>query len=135
MGQGQSQQQQSSSPGGGGRTGSATPTIGTINTTTKYKKNNKCSPAKVKSCLRTFLAHLFSHVGLCVLIVGYTCLGALMFESFESEQEQRQRNETVAGWESNFTQIRRKYVHDLWNITGMYGVISLLSANQCLGAE
>lgn len=115
MGQGQSQ-------GPGPNTNPSLPP------STKYKKN-KCSPAKVKSCLRTFLAHLFSHVGLCVLIVGYAILGALMFEYYESKYEVEQRVNLERDWDRNLTQIRNRYVQGFWNITGKWSLTFSLLIN------
>jgi len=90
-----------------------------ISTGPKYK-SNKCSPTKVKSCLRTFLAHLFSHIGLCVLIVGYAIIGAALFERLESGYELEQRDNKYRNWTSTFRKIRLQYVNELWNITGKF---------------
>ncbi|CAG0923017.1 unnamed protein product [Notodromas monacha] len=44
----------------------------------------KCSCELVKHWFQVFLANLFSHVGLCILVVGYSIAGAFLFESLEN---------------------------------------------------
>jgi len=74
---------------------------------------------KVKIFFRTFLAHLFSHVGLCVLVVGYAVLGALVFESLESGLEIQQRlNKT-----RTLKKVRQKLTYHLWTITGIFLIL------------
>ena len=70
----------------------------------------KSSHSKVSNCLRSFLAHLFSHVGLCGLVVGYSILGALMFEYLEGDYEGEVR-EMVE-------EERTKALADMYTITG-----------------
>ncbi|CAH8525650.1 unnamed protein product [Heterobilharzia americana] len=48
----------------------------------KYKKGNtKC--LKFKRYFKSFIAFLFSHIGLCLVVVGYCSLGAFLFRSIE----------------------------------------------------
>lgn len=112
MGGGQSHNQQ----GPQGPSSSHGPNNGSVLATKKqqHENANKCSPAKVKSCLRTFFAHLFSHIGLCILIVGYTIAGALMFEKLEKTYEMK----LIGNRTANFKKLRLHYVSELWNITG-----------------
>lgn len=84
--------------------------------TSGKESSNRCSPARVKNCLRTFLAHLFSHIGLCILVVGYAIVGAAIFERLESDFEIKQRDIK----RKFFGEIRKQYVSELWNITGKY---------------
>merc|ERR1719471_1316023 len=54
----------------------------------EYKeKEGGCTFAKVKSCIKIFCAHLFSHVGLTALVVGYSIFGAFIFSHLEGENE------------------------------------------------
>jgi len=48
-------------------------------------------------------------------VVGYAIVGAAIFERLESGYEIEQRN----NFTSTFMKIRKQYVTDLWNITGM----------------
>lgn len=120
MGQGQSQ----NGTDGGGSAGDGPPTAIVFAKKPQNNKqlnyhhdgSNKCSPARVKSCLRTFFAHLFSHIGLCILIVGYTIAGALMFERLEKSYEMK----LIGNRTANFRKLRLHYVNELWNITGKW---------------
>ncbi|XP_035709141.1 potassium channel subfamily K member 18-like [Folsomia candida] len=117
MGGGQSHNQQ----GPQGPSSSHGPNNGSVLATKKqqHENANKCSPAKVKSCLRTFFAHLFSHIGLCILIVGYTIAGALMFEKLEKTYEMK----LIGNRTANFKKLRLHYVSELWNITEQFNVL------------
>jgi hypothetical protein len=84
------------------------------------KQSKKCTPARVKNCLRTFLVHLFSHVGLCVLVVGYAVIGGLIFQELEYTKDKEnlvslKKNEME--WQVKFNRSRKEYVSNLWNIT------------------
>ncbi|GBM18679.1 hypothetical protein AVEN_164793-1 [Araneus ventricosus] len=70
---------------------------------------------KCKYYCRVFLTHLFSHVGLCGLVVGYAIVGALTFESLEAPYEISQRS-TIQGY-------REKCLLDVWNITETMNVL------------
>lgn len=85
---------------------------------TKPEGKRKCSPRRVKNCLRTFLAHLFSHIGLCILVVGYAIAGAAIFEQLESGYENEQMKIRHKYWNETFQMVRQQYVTELWNITG-----------------
>jgi hypothetical protein len=59
--------------------------------------------------VRVFLAHLFSTTGLCLLVVAYVCMGALIFKFLESKNEVKQRHD-----------VQRERIgcaYDLWNFT------------------
>ena len=48
---------------------------------------NRCTVARAKTCAKIFLAQLFSHVGLCALVVGYAIMGAFIFMALERGKE------------------------------------------------
>ncbi|KFM81819.1 hypothetical protein X975_09198, partial [Stegodyphus mimosarum] len=79
------------------------------------ESRNPSRLAKCRHFLRVFLTHLFSHVGLCGLVVGYAIVGALTFESLEAQNEIDQRS-TIQGY-------REKCLKDLWNITETLNVL------------
>ena len=51
---------------------------------------------KCLSCCKTFVAFMFSHVGLCGLVVLYAMLGGLTFEKIESAKEKGTKQEGEA---------------------------------------
>lgn len=68
---------------------------------------------KIKDFLRNFIAFMFSNVGIIGLVVGYTIVGALIFQRIEGEGQgkgQASRLEDVSR-ELNTT------ADHLWNIT------------------
>ena len=44
---------------------------------------NKSHRERFRRCLQVFLTQLFSHVGLCALVVAYSIGGAFLFELLE----------------------------------------------------
>ncbi|KAK3083425.1 hypothetical protein FSP39_022314 [Pinctada imbricata] len=67
-------------------------------------------------CCKKFTAFLFSHIGLCSLVVAYTILGGFVFMTLEAPAELQQRERI---------QIKRKnHVERLWNITTEVNVFS-----------
>lgn len=70
---------------------------------------------KCVSCLRHFVAFLFSTVGSCCLLVGYTIFGGFLFQFLEA------RNEMVNREDMRHT--RRLYVKMLWNVTENLNVL------------
>ncbi len=74
------------------------------------KKESKCSPTKAKNCIKTFIAKLFSHVGLCALVIGYSLMGAVIFVSLEKENELATRDQVSS--------TRNNTLEELYNITG-----------------
>lgn len=70
----------------------------------------KCTAAKVKSCLKMFLARLFSHVGLCALVIGYALMGAAIFKFLEKDNEMETRGRVAES--------RLMTLDQLYNITG-----------------
>ena len=77
-------------------------------------KQARCSVSKAKSCMKMFIANLFSHVGLCALVIGYSIMGAVVFNKLEKENELNTRKEVGSS--------RNIILDQLYNITGMYSV-------------
>ena len=75
-------------------------------------KKSRCTAESIKSCFKLFCAHLFSHVGLCGLVVGYSIIGAFIFKYLEegNEKEIREKGGST----------RKETLDELYNITGMY---------------
>ncbi|TRY70832.1 hypothetical protein TCAL_17262 [Tigriopus californicus] len=63
-------------------------------------RGEKCTAAKAKSFMKMFFAQLFSHVGLCALVVGYAIMGAFIFVYLEKANELKTR-ETVQDTKKN----------------------------------
>ncbi|CAD5125777.1 DgyrCDS13987 [Dimorphilus gyrociliatus] len=93
---------------------------------------------KCATCCKNFLAFLFSTVGLCCLLVGYTILGGFVFVELEQPYEIKmklQRNNTLTNLTnstadnykiyeySNFAKERQKTVELLWKMTREYNVL------------
>ncbi|GAB6026381.1 hypothetical protein CHUAL_012584 [Chamberlinius hualienensis] len=76
----------------------------------RYQPPKKKTPSsRCKTCCRKFTAFMFSHVGLCGLVVGYSILGALAFVALEGKNESDTIVEVVSK--------REKTVNSLWEIT------------------
>ena len=54
------------------------------NSTRGRERRRKCI-----HCCKKFVAFLFSHIGLCSLVVGYTILGGIVFQALEGPHEQQ----------------------------------------------
>ncbi|GFY39699.1 uncharacterized protein TNIN_302811 [Trichonephila inaurata madagascariensis] len=76
----------------------------------KRPPENKC-----KSCCRRFTAFMFSHVGLCALVVGYSILGAFAFQALEAPYEEQKVDEVMHK--------RMDTVKRLWAITDQLNVL------------
>ena len=70
----------------------------------------KCTAARVKSVMKMFFAQLFSHVGLCALVIGYAIMGAFIFVYLEKDNELATRVEVGS--------TRKDTLEELYNITG-----------------
>ncbi|XP_015917727.1 potassium channel subfamily K member 18 [Parasteatoda tepidariorum] len=75
---------------------------------------SKCT--KCRKYCRLVTTFLFSHIGLCGLIVGYSLIGAFTFEALEAKYEQVKRE--IVFLERNNT------INDLWSITAKSIVLS-----------
>ncbi|KAG8197367.1 hypothetical protein JTE90_013493 [Oedothorax gibbosus] len=73
-------------------------------------QENKC-----RRCCRKFTAFMFSHVGLCALVVGYSILGAFCFQALEAEHGEQTT--------SDVQQRRADAVRRLWAITDQLNVL------------
>ncbi|XP_065301897.1 TWiK family of potassium channels protein 7-like [Dermacentor albipictus] len=71
--------------------------------------------SKCRSCCRKFAAFLFSHVGLCALVVGYSVLGAFAFRALEGPYEVRKASQVRA--------LREQTVSRLWDVTAALNVL------------
>ncbi|XP_066963140.1 potassium channel subfamily K member 18-like [Macrobrachium rosenbergii] len=70
---------------------------------------------KVKDCCRSTIAFIFSNVGVCGLLVGYTIAGAFIFKKIEGPHETTKM--------LSVDQIRNRTIQQLWNITVEYNVL------------
>ena len=70
----------------------------------------RCTVSRAKSCMKTFFAHLFSHAGLCALVVGYAVMGAFIFTHLEKDNELATRKRVGDD--------RMNTLNELYNITG-----------------
>src|SRR4051812_34633640 len=64
--------------------------------------------------IKKFIAFLFSHVGLCALVVAYTMLGSVLFRAIEASHE-RSIHEFVRDG-------RRKATAEMWKATYKYNI-------------
>ena len=74
---------------------------------------------KCGTFLKQFVAFLFSHVGLCIIVVAYSIMGGVVFQGLEAENERFQKT-TVAN-------MRRHHVDRLWNLTVELNVLYKLN--------
>lgn len=61
---------------------------------------------KILSCIKKFIAFLFSHIGLCSLVVAYSIMGGFVFKAIEGPFEEESRV-------MNITKIRKETVSDI----------------------
>ena len=76
-------------------------------------ETTRCTASRTKSCVKTFFAHLFSHAGLCALVVGYAVMGAFLFVHLEKDNELATRQRVGDD--------RMNTLNELYNITGESG--------------
>ncbi|XP_074641256.1 potassium channel subfamily K member 18-like [Tubulanus polymorphus] len=70
---------------------------------------------KCKQCCKKFVAFLFSHVGLCCLVVAYSIMGGFVFMRIEGPHESH---------EDGHIEIRRKFnVERIWDLTIQFNVL------------
>ena len=77
-------------------------------------KQARCTVAKAKSCMKMFIANLFSHVGLCALVIGYSIMGAFVFKKLEKDNEMNTR--------IGVGRDRENILEQLYNITGRFSI-------------
>ena len=73
-------------------------------------KSQKCTAGRVKTIVKDIVAQLFSQVGLCLLVIGYSVMGALVFKSLEGQNELDTRLKVSS--------TRNKTLDDLYDLTG-----------------
>ncbi|RWS24390.1 TWiK family of potassium channels protein 7-like protein [Leptotrombidium deliense] len=78
---------------------------------------------KFKNCCRKFVAFLFSHVGLCALVIAYMIMGAFIFHSVEFDEKTVPHLFQV---KKNITEIR---LDKMWEITKRYNIFEDLKQN------
>jgi len=77
-------------------------------------KTRKQVLQSIRDGCRLFVAWVFSNVGICVLVVGYLLLGAIMFQEIE-------RNDKLVT--SSVVKTRQTTVGQLWNVTEKYNLL------------
>ena len=76
-----------------------------MKTSDRYRKG-RCD--RCGYCCKRFLAFLFSHIGLCSLVVAYAIMGGFIFKEIEAPEEEIIKHEV---------ELKRKVkVEKLWNI-------------------
>lgn len=75
----------------------------------------KSNWSKFKDAFRSFVAWVFSNVGICVLVVGYLIIGAIAFKLIEGPEEVKTTYRVGA--------YRKDIVQKLWEITNRYNVL------------
>ena len=75
-------------------------------------KEARCTTARIKAYMKSFFGHLFSHVGLCALVIGYAIVGGFVFNRLEKANEINTR--------LRVGDTRKDTLEQLYNITGRY---------------
>uniref|UniRef100_A0A914LTF7 Potassium channel domain-containing protein n=1 Tax=Meloidogyne incognita TaxID=6306 RepID=A0A914LTF7_MELIC len=73
------------------------------------RRHRRSKVQHVINLLKRIIAFLFSHVGLCALVIGYALLGAVVFRAIEGPHERYIQNEV--------TTARNKAVQVAWEAT------------------
>lgn len=79
------------------------------------KPSNRAAPGKCRRCCGRFFTFLFSHIGLCALVIGYSIMGAFAFRALESPYEEKKAFQV--------SQLRQETVRRLWEITDKLNVL------------
>ncbi|KAL5017439.1 hypothetical protein ScPMuIL_007028 [Solemya velum] len=66
-------------------------------------------------CFRKCITFLFSQIGLCSFVVGYSIFGGFIFMRLEAPFELRARR--------SMTHLRKSYVDELWNVTRWHNIL------------
>lgn len=72
--------------------------------------HTKCTAARAKSVIKTIFAQLFSHLGLCLLVIGYSVMGAVIFVSLEAPNETKTRQDV--------SRMKNLTLNQLYDLTG-----------------
>ena len=70
---------------------------------------------QIMDSLRAFVAFVFSKVGICVLVIGYLLVGAVMFQNLEGPDEEKKRYE--------MEKFRSESVKLLWKTTEEFNTL------------
>ncbi|XP_055939368.1 potassium channel subfamily K member 4-like [Argiope bruennichi] len=81
----------------------------------KKSKISSSTPGRCRRCCGSFTAFLFSHVGLCALVIGYSIMGAFAFRALEAPYEEQKA--------SQVGHLRQETVRRLWEITDKLNVL------------
>ncbi|XP_013780335.2 TWiK family of potassium channels protein 7-like [Limulus polyphemus] len=92
-----------------------------------YPCRKRPPPSKCKTCCRKLTTFMFSHVGLCVLVVGYSIMGAFAFRALEAPHEDEQA--------SQVTEMREDTVRRLWDITNNLNILYKDNWTRLVSAE
>ncbi|XP_013083299.2 TWiK family of potassium channels protein 18-like [Biomphalaria glabrata] len=81
------------------------------------KTSSSSGPRKsrCKHCCRKLAAFIFSHIGLCSLVVGYSIMGGFLFQYLEATDEMKER--------INVLNTRSYSVMKLWNMTNDLNIL------------
>jgi len=80
----------------------------------RYVPPKKTCWQKFKDGFLVFIAWVFSNVGICVLVIGYLLVGAVMFQQIEHSDKPPTHN---------IAKIRYDTVMKLWNVTEKYNLL------------
>ncbi|RWS15117.1 TWiK family of potassium channels protein 7-like protein, partial [Dinothrombium tinctorium] len=75
--------------------------------------------AKCKKYCKKFVAFLFSHVGLCALVVGYMVCGAFLFQKLENEPQ----HERIDKLREAVNALKKQKLENMWNATDYYNTL------------
>lgn len=79
------------------------------------KRHGGQRDTKCKKCCRKFTTFLFSHIGLCGLVIGYSIMGAFAFRALEAPYEEKKVEQV--------SRLRQDTVKRLWEITDKLNVL------------
>jgi hypothetical protein len=97
------------------KSGSATSNRFRMQQQLSYQAPKKSWKKRFKDGFRSFVAFVFSNIGICVLVIGYLMVGAVMFQGLEGPEEKLIRY-TVGPY-------RKNVVKKLWKITEEYNTL------------
>ncbi len=89
---------------------SSSPEDNTDVVTAQSEAGSKCTAAKAKTVIKSIFAQLFSHLGLCLLVIGYSLMGAVIFMALETDNETKTRE--------NVNTLKSDTLNELYNLTG-----------------
>ena len=78
------------------------------------RRHRRSKVTRVVNLIRRIIAFFFSHVGLSALVVGYACLGAVVFRAVEGPHEEYVQREVLAA--------RHQTINVAWNATFRVGL-------------